>query len=411
MRQMIVHCEHETIQMALIEDGRLAEFAVERSREQSVVGSFYKGRVVNVLPGMQAAFVDIGLKKNAFLYIDDVLHPHLEKQPKQKPSISVLLTVGQELIVQVMKEPRGGKGARVTTHFSLPGRCMVYMPTADYVAVSKKIGRDAERARLKSIGEQLRTDEEGIIIRTVSEDEPLEFLKGDLEYLRKEWARILDKAETSPAPTLLHRDLGLLQRFLRDAFDPLHDELVIDSKLKGEETKSYLKETVPGMEPKVTYYAEGSPIFQAYGLDEQMRAGFARKITLPEGVTIVVDQTEAMTVMDVNTAKYIGGDNFEETVLRTNLLAAQQIARILRLWDIGGIIIVDFIDMDREEHREQVVSAMETVMRKDRTKSFVVGWTKLGLLEMTRKKARESSSLPFAKPCGACGGRGIAIEQ
>ncbi|MEC0203503.1 Rne/Rng family ribonuclease [Paenibacillus lautus] len=411
MRQMIVHCEHETIQMALIEDGRLAEFAVERSREQSVVGSFYKGRVVNVLPGMQAAFVDIGLKKNAFLYIDDVLHPHLEKQPKQKPSISVLLTVGQELIVQVMKEPRGGKGARVTTHFSLPGRCMVYMPTADYVAVSKKIGRDAERARLKSIGEQLRTDEEGIIIRTVSEDEPLEFLKGDLEYLRKEWARILDKAETSPAPTLLHRDLGLLQRFLRDAFDPLHDELVIDSKLKGEETKSYLKETVPGMEPKVTYYAEGSPIFEAYGLDEQMRAGFARKITLPEGVTIVVDQTEAMTVMDVNTAKYIGGDNFEETVLRTNLLAAQQIARILRLWDIGGIIIVDFIDMDREEHREQVVSAMETVMRKDRTKSFVVGWTKLGLLEMTRKKARESSSLPFAKPCGACGGRGIAIEQ
>ena len=337
MRQMIVHCEHETIQMALIEDGRLAEFAVERSREQSVVGSFYKGRVVNVLPGMQAAFVDIGLKKNAFLYIDDVLHPHLEKQPKQKPSISQLLTAGQELIVQVMKEPRGGKGARVTTHFSLPGRCMVYMPTADYVAVSKKIGRDAERARLKSIGEQLRTEEEGIIIRTVSEDEPLEFIK-EIWSICEKRARILDKAESAPVPALLHRDLGLLQRFLRDAFDPLHDELVIDSKLKGEETKSYLKETVPGMEPKVTYYSEGSPIFQAYGLDEQMRASFARKITLPEGVTIVVDQTEAMTIIDVNTAKYIGGDNFEETVLKTNLLAAQQIARILRLWDIGALL-------------------------------------------------------------------------
>ncbi|MDH6674801.1 Rne/Rng family ribonuclease [Paenibacillus glucanolyticus] len=410
MRQMIVHCEHETIQMALIEDGRLAEFAVERSREESVVGSFYKGRVVNVLPGMQAAFVDIGLKKNAFLYIDDVLHPHLEKQPKQKPSISQLLTVGQELTVQVMKEPRGGKGARVTTHFSLPGRCMVYMPTADYVAVSKKIGREAERARLKSIGEQLRTDEEGIIIRTVSEDEPLEFLSGDLEYLRKEWTRILEKAESSSAPALLHRDLGLLQRFIRDSFDPLHDELVIDSLLKGEETKSYLKETVPGMEPKVTYHTGGGPIFQAYGLDEQMKAGFARKITLPEGVTIVVDQTEAMTIMDVNTAKYIGGDNFEETVLKTNLMAAQQIARTLRLWDIGGIIIVDFIDMDREEHRQQVVSVMEAVMRKDRTKSFVVGWTKLGLLEMTRKKARENSSLPFAKPCVNCGGKGIVVE-
>lgn len=411
MRQMIVHCEHETIQMALIEDGRLAEFAVERSREQSVVGSFYKGRVVNVLPGMQAAFVDIGLKKNAFLYIDDVLHPHLEKQPKQKPSISQLLSAGQELTVQVMKEPRGGKGARVTTHFSLPGRCMVYMPTADYVAVSKKIGRESERARLKSIGEQLRTDEEGIIIRTVSEDEPLEFISGDLEYLRKEWTRILEKAESSSAPALLHRDLGMLQRFIRDSFDPLHDELVIDSKLKGEETKSYLKETVPGIEPKVTYHTEGGPIFQAYGLDEQMKTGFARKITLPEGVTIVVDQTEAMTIVDVNTAKYIGGDNFEETVLKTNLLAAQEIARILRLWDIGGIIIVDFIDMDREEHRQQVVSVMEAVMRKDRTKSFVVGWTRLGLLEMTRKKARENSALPFAKPCGTCGGRGVVIDS
>ncbi|GAE07623.1 cytoplasmic axial filament protein CafA and Ribonuclease G [Paenibacillus sp. JCM 10914] len=396
--------------MALIEDGRLVEYAVERSQEQGIVGSFYKGKVVNVLPGMQAAFVDIGLKKNAFLYIDDVLHPHLEKQPKLKPSISELLFVGEELIVQVMKEPRGGKGARVTTHFSLPGRCMVYMPTADYVAVSKKIGRDTERARLKGIGEQIRTDEEGLIIRTVSEDEPLDSIRGDLDFLRKEWARILDKAPPAAAPALLHRDLGLLQRFIRDSFDPVHDELIMDNRTKAEEIRGYLTEIMPGMYPKVTYYTDGTPIFQAYGLDEQMKTSFARKITLPEGVNIVVDQTEAMTIIDVNSAKYIGGDNFEETVLKTNLLAAEEIARILRLWDIGGIIIIDFIDMDREEHRHQVVAVIESVMRKDRTKSFVVGWTRLGLLEMTRKKAKESTALPYAKPCDNCGGRGLVIK-
>ncbi len=411
MRQMIVHCEHENIQMALIEDGRLAGFAVERNSEQSVVGSIYKGKVVNVLPGMQAAFVDIGLKKNAFLYVDDVLHPHLEKQPKQKPSISQLLTVGQELIVQVMKEPRGGKGARVTTHFSLPGRCMVYMPTADYVAVSKKIERDAERSRLKGIGEQLRTGEEGIIIRTVSEDEPIDFIRSDLEFLREEWARITEKARKLQAPALLHRDLGLLQRLIRDSFDPYEDELVIDSLPKAEETISYLKDSVPGIEPKVIHYSESVPLFQAYGIDDQLKTGFARKIALPEGVTIVIDQTEAMTIIDVNTAKYIGGDNLGETILQTNLLAAREIARILRLWDIGGIIIVDFIDMERVEHRHQVAAAMEEAIRKDRSKTFVVGWTKLDLLEMTRKKARESMPLPFAKPCGACGGRGFVLPS
>ncbi|SMF89211.1 ribonuclease G [Paenibacillus uliginis N3/975] len=407
MKQMIVHCEPDTIQMALIEDGRLVEYAAERGREQSVVGSFYKGRVVNVLPGMQAAFVDIGLKKNAFLYVDDVLHPHLEKQPKNKPSIAELLSVGQELVVQVMKEPRGGKGARVTTHFSLPGRCMVFMPKSDYVAVSKKIQREAERMRLKMIGERLRSGEEGIIMRTVSEDEPVESVAGDLEMLRMEWERIMERAHTSESPDLLHRDLGILQRFLRDAFDPLNDELIIDRERDAKEAECYLSDLVPGVKPQMRVYEGKNHIFQAYGVEEQLKSGFSRQISLPGGGTIVIDQTEALTVIDVNTAKYIGGDNFEDTVTRTNLHAAREIARIIRLRDIGGIIIVDFIDMEEEEHRHEVIAAMEAGIRKDRTKSFVVGWTKLGLLEMTRKKARESSAAPYSRTCTSCGGTGI----
>ncbi|WP_106768500.1 Rne/Rng family ribonuclease [Paenibacillus faecalis] len=407
MKQMIVHCEPDTIQMALIEDGRLVEYAAEREREQSVVGSFYKGRVVNVLPGMQAAFVDIGLKKNAFLYIDDVLHPHLEKQPKMKPSIAELLSVGQELIVQVMKEPRGGKGARVTTHFSLPGRCMVFMPNSDYVAVSKKIQFEAERMRLKMIGERLRNGEEGIIMRTVSEDESIESVAGDLELLRMEWERIVERSNISQAPALLHRDLGILQRFMRDAFDPLEDELIIDRARDAKEAKSYLSDLIPGITPKVRLYEGKNHIFQAYDVEEQLKSAFSRQISLPGGGTIIIDQTEALTVIDVNTAKYIGGDNFEETVTQTNLQAAFEIARMIRLRDIGGMIIVDFIDMEEEEHRNEVIAVMEEGIRKDRTKSFVVGWTKLGLLEMTRKKARESSLAPYSKVCVTCGGTGV----
>lgn len=407
MKQMLVHCHDDTVQMALIEDGKLVEYAAERSRQQSIVGSFYLGKVVNVLPGMQAAFVDIGLKKNAFLYVDDVLHPHLEKQPNPKPSISELLHVGQEVMVQVMKDARGGKGPRITTHYSLPGRCTVYMPTADYVAVSKKIQSEGERDRLRMIGERLKMGEEGFIMRTVAEDEPEQTILNDLEYLREEWEMIQSKASRAAAPALLHRDLGILQRFIRDMFDPDSDELIIDDEAKGAEAAVYLKDRVNEGEPNVQLYRDAMPLFQRYGVDEQLKMRFSRKIMLPEGVAVVIDHTEAMTVVDVNTARFIGGDNFEETVLRANLLAAEEIAGLLRLRDIGGIIMIDFIDMDREEHRQQVTAAIEKVMAKDRSKSYIVGWTKLGLLEMTRKKARESVLLLSYKPCPACGGRGV----
>lgn len=266
MKQMIVHCTQHVTRMALLENGRLVEYAAERDQQQGLVGSYYKGRVMNVLPGMQAAFVDIGQNKNAFLYVDDVLHPHLDKQPEVKPSIDTLLQPGQEIIVQVRKEPRGGKGARVTTHYTLPGRWMVYMPFAEYVGVSKKISRESERNRLKVIGERLRRREEGLIMRTVSEDEQADAVEGDLSFLRAQWEMILRRAEVASAPALLHSDLSIVQRFIRDAYNPQLDELMIDSAKAVREAEAFLTEMAPEGYKPVGFYRGQEPIFTAYGV-------------------------------------------------------------------------------------------------------------------------------------------------
>ncbi|AIQ65146.1 ribonuclease [Paenibacillus stellifer] len=405
MKQMIVHCSEHVTRMALLDEGKLVEYAAERGEQEELVGSYYKGRVINVLPGMQAAFVDIGQKKNAFLYIDDVLHPHLEKQPPVKPSIDTLLHPGQEIIVQVRKEPRGGKGARVTTHFTLPGRWMVYMPSAEYVGVSKKIVRDSERNRLKALGERLRENEEGLIMRTVAEDEPPEAVEGDLETLRAQWKGILRRADQAEAPALLHRDLSIVQRFLRDAFDPKQDELIIDSARAAKEAEVFLEDMAPGRPGAVKLDEAGDSVFVRYRIWDELNRSFARKIMLDGGGTLIWDETEAFTVIDVNTAQYTGGSTLEETVTRTNLLAAEEIGRLIRLRDTGGIIIVDFIDMEQEEHRKLVTDRLESVLAKDRTKTHILGWTRLGLLEMTRKKARQTSGVVQA-PCSCCGGTG-----
>ncbi|WP_211746306.1 Rne/Rng family ribonuclease [Paenibacillus sp. Marseille-Q4541] len=393
MKQMIVHCQPNLTQMALLEKGKVVEYAAERTGERGLLGSYFKGRVVNVLPGMQAAFVDIGQKKNAFLYIDDVLHPNLDKQPKVKPSITELLHVGQEIIVQVFKEPVGGKGARVTTHYALPGRFIVYMPLAGYVAVSKKIAKDSERNRLKSISEKCKTEEEGMIVRTVSESESLDSINGDLAQLRKQWEKIQFKAGNSSAPRLLHRDLSIVQRFIRDSYTEGSDEFVIDDEQRAKEAAVYFLEMAFSKSPKIHVYAGNLPVFEAYGVQEQLEKDFKRKVWLDGGGYVVIDNTEALTVIDVNTGKYIGGRNLEETVTATNLQAAAEIARLIRLRDIGGIIIIDFIDMEKEDNRSEVLRTLETEIKKDRTKSYVVGWTRLGLLELTRKKVREESTL------------------
>ncbi|GAA0137898.1 hypothetical protein YSY43_47390 [Paenibacillus sp. YSY-4.3] len=392
MKRMIIHCNSGSTEMALQEDGRLVEYAVERCQSRGLVGSFFKGRVVNVLPGMQAAFVDIGQKKNAFLYIDDVLHPHLERQPKVKPLISELLQPGQDIIVQVVKDAIGNKGPRVTTHYSLPGRWLVYMPFAAYVAVSKKIIDEEKRQRLKVIGEEVREEEEGLILRTVAELEELEAIAMDLSLLRKQWAAIQEKSKTHVAPALLHQDLSMIQRLMRDVYSPETDEIIMDCAKRAEEVTAFLEMMIPGHEQSIKIYDKDIPLFEFYGVQSQLDKDLQRKLWLPGGGYLVWDQTEALTVIDVNTGKYIGGNSLEETVFQTNLEAAVEMARLIRLRDTGGIIIIDFIDMDREEHRDAVLDKLHNCMQRDRTQHHILGWTRLGLLEMTRKRIREETA-------------------
>lgn len=406
MKQLYVHHAGKLTQMALLENGRLTELSVEKSERDSLVGNLYKGRVVNVLPGMQAAFVDIGLPKNAFLYVDDALHHHLEKQPKDKPSISELLSPGDELLVQIMKEPLGGKGARVTTHFTLPGRWLVYMPHADYVGISKKIESESERSRLRTLAEELRSSGEGIILRTNAEGVSRDALAADLDELRRSWRDAERRGAELSAPAELHRDSGLIRRMVRDIVTPDTEELIFDDRASLEEASAYLRQAAPGLENRLRLYGEAAPLFERYGIKEQADKAFQPQVRLESGGYLVWDQTEALTVVDVNTGKFTGSVDLEETVFRTNLEAAEEIARLLRLRDLGGIIIVDFIDMETDEHRQQVVARLEATIRRDRTKCQVVGWTRLGLLEITRKKARESVSSYFLETCPTCKGRG-----
>jgi len=408
MKLRLVHVEEQTIETAVLSDGRLLEYRREASSGGQTAGNIYKGKVVNVLPGMQAAFVDIGQGKNAFLYIDEVIHPNLERQPRDKPSIAGLLRAGQELPVQVVKEPLGGKGARVTTHYSLPGRFLVYMPHADYVGVSKKIGTEAERTRLRQAGEEIRQAREGIILRTAAEGESLRSLGKDAAYLRELWQSIAEKAERACAPSELHREAGLMQRIVRDMLDVETDRIWIDDERALAEARAMMKETAPAMESKLSLYSPAGrqPLFEAYAVHAQLEKAFARRIRLASGADLAWDQTEALTVIDVNTGRYTGSTGLEETVFHTNMEAAEEIARLLRLRDAGGIVIVDFIDMAEAAHRDRVMERLEQLVRKDRTKCHVVGWTKLGLLELTRKKVREDAAGRLYEPCAACRGSG-----
>ncbi|MDQ8737394.1 Rne/Rng family ribonuclease [Paenibacillus sp. LHD-38] len=405
MKQMLMHVHGEMLQTAVLENGRLVEFFMEKSKASSLVGNVYKGRVVNVLPGMQAAFVDVGLTKNAFLYIDELLHPHLEKQPQQKPLIQDLVKPGQELLVQVMKEPLGGKGARVTTHFTLPGRWLVYMPNADYVGVSKKISTEGERARLRYIGEKLREQEEGIILRTAAASESELSLQTDVMQLREIWHSIAQRSLDAKPPCELHREAGLMRRAVRDTLTTDMDEIWIDHAHRFEEASALLEEMTPQLLERLKRYEpkQGIPLFDAYRVTEQVTRAFERKIPLLCGGHLIWEETEALTVIDVNTGKFTGTSGLEDTVFRTNMEAAEEIARLLRVRDVGGIIIIDFIDMVQDKHREQVMQRLSEKARNDQTKCTILGWTKLGLIEMTRKKARENAVHQLTDRCSACG--------
>ncbi|WP_168123752.1 Rne/Rng family ribonuclease [Paenibacillus sp. HB172176] len=408
MKQMLVHVEGNLLQTAVLHEGQLIDFFMEKSSGGSLVGNIYKGKIVNVLPGMGAAFVDIGLGRNAFLYIDDLLHPHTDKQPREKPAIQDVAKPGQELLVQVVKDPLGGKGARVTTHYNLPGRYLVYMPLAGYVGVSKKIAAEAERERLRLFGEGARSGEEGIILRTAAEGENEEALGQDAKKLRALWYSILERGGTAGAPELIHSEARLLHRIIRDSMTDAVDEVWIDHKISFQEMKELLREMAPALSQRLhLYQAEsGMDLFHHFHVSEQLEVAFSRRVPMASGGYLVWEETEALTVVDVNTGRFTGTHHLEDTVYQTNREAAELISRLLRLRDVGGMVIIDFIDMEQEESRQRILSLMTEEASKDGTKCTIVGWTRLGLMELTRKKMRENAIKQLGEDCRTCGGTG-----
>ncbi|MCL2677889.1 MAG: Rne/Rng family ribonuclease [Clostridiales bacterium] len=413
-RELLIRIESGITTAALLEDRRLVNINFEHSAGESLMGNIYKGRVENVLPGMQAAFVDIGLEKNSFLYIDDAL-PKVsaeegESPPPRKQSIRDVLKKGQEVLVQVFKEPVGGKGARVTTHPTLPGRLAVLMPTARHVAVSRRIGDERERQRLKALAAASLPPGMGAIIRTEANGAEKEVLAAELKYLVKLWKRVLGKGAKAKAPALIHRDLDLLQRVLRDTVSEDIDQILLESAESLDKVTEVMELTSSALKSKV-FVSAVPDLFALYDVDKQIARAMNRKVWMKSGGYLVIDHTEALTAIDVNTGKYVGEADLEETVLHINLEAVTEIGRQLRLRNIGGIIVVDFIDMELAQHKALVLSALEAEMKKDRVKVTVLGMTQLGLVEMTRKKIGQEMTGVMEKECPFCRGKGRVLTE
>lgn len=397
----------------VVDDGGLAEIHIERQSRELVAGNIYKGRVENVLPGMQAAFIDIGLERNAFLYVKDaVKHGALDNNGGVDGIyINSILRTGDELLVQVSKEPSGTKGARVTTHVTLPGRYIVLLPGIDYIGISRRIEEESERNRLRNIVAALKPENTGVIIRTEAENKDEQDFIEDLNFLNALWSRINIEAGKSGTPRLVHKDLDLVYRSIRDLFNRDTVKVVINDKSAYHRAVELVEMFSPGQEKSLEYYDGSVNIFGFYGIEQKIEDALSRTVWLKSGGYIVIDQTEALTTIDVNTGKFTGSYNLKDTVLLTNMEAANEIARQLRLRDIGGIIIVDFIDMNEEEHRTMVLDALKRELKKDRTKSTVFGITQLGLVEMTRKKAGKRLSSIMQKQCPLCGGTGRILDE
>ncbi|TYO98023.1 Rne/Rng family ribonuclease [Desulfallas thermosapovorans] len=415
-KEIIINVGEEETRVAVLENKVLVEMYIERSPNQRLVGNIFKGRVENVLPGMQASFVDIGLEKNAFLYVEDAIPARTPDMGQGQgnsamgTNICDILKQGQEVIVQIVKEPIGTKGARVTTHITLPGRYLVLMPTVDYIGISRRIEDEQERDRLREMAARIKPVGMGVIVRTVAEGVDEEELRQDVNLLTNLWRKIINRSNHGPVPNLLHRDLELVQRILRDIFTEDVDRLIIDSRYEYEKILDLLDITGPRLKVKV-FLDEKNNLFEENNIDVEIEKAIKNTVWLKCGGYIVIDQAEALTAVDVNTGKYVGSTNLEDTVLKTNLDAAVEIARQLRLRNIGGIIIVDFIDMNQEEHRRQVLEVLEEEIRKDKTKTNILGITQLGLVEMTRKKVRPSLAEVLQKACPYCEGRGKVLTE
>ena len=450
MKELVVNAEEYETRVALLENGTIAELFIERGDEANITGNIYKGRIQRVLPGMQAAFVDIGLTQAAFLYVDDILDedtnglaqmleqdneiysdPDSESDSEDsdimnedteisssewehpatsKFSIEELVSENQEILVQIAKSPIGTKGPRVTTHISLPGRFMVIMPTVEHVGISRRITNEGERERLKNLLASVRKDNFGYIFRTAAQGIQEEQLKKEIKFLTRTWEDILKKNKTASAPCLIYRDLVVTFRAVRDLLTDEYDKLIIDSKQGYEEVKDFISKFMPDLHVAVDLYQGSEPIFDAYNIEGDIARALKKKVWLKSGGYIIIDQTEALAAIDVNTGRYVGKHNFEETILKTNLEAVKEIAYQIRLRNIGGIIIIDFIDMKKNHHKEKVMVQLNEALKKDKSQTNVLPLSDLGLVQMTRKRVRRNLSTTLCEPCFYCGGDGMLLS-
>ena len=402
MKTILVNVSPEETRLAEVEDDTLLAVEVERPMHLHQVGNIYKGRVQKVLPGMQAAFVDIGQEKNAYMYIGG----GLQAGSLEKNGAAAKIHEGQIIAVQIVKDAAGTKGPRATTHLTLPGRNVVLLPTSAYIAISKRIEDEEERSRLKKIAEGLCPAGMGLIVRTAAQGQSEEVLSADIRYLCRLWESLLARNRLKAVPVLLYRDADLIIRIVRDSFTEDVDRMIIDDKVVSERVKELLEDTLPELADRVELYEGREPLFARYGIDSEFANVGARKVELPSGGFIVIDKTEALTAIDVNTGKYVGNANLADTVYSTNLEAAKEIIKQIRLRDISGIIIVDFIDMEKQEQQEKLLAFMREAVKRDRTKTKIVDITPLGLVEITRKKTRQNLESIIYSDCPYCQGRG-----
>jgi ribonuclease G len=432
-KRIIVNVGVTETRLAVQDQNLLTELYVERARRRSIVGNIYKGVVTNVLPGMQAAFVDIGLKKDAFLYAGDYTAslgadealPGLPEAEDEGVDVDVMeadaevrrevpaapieemLHRGQEILVQVAKESLGTKGARVTSFISLPGRYIVYMPQARHVGVSRRIRDEEERERLRQLVRGINPPPGGFIVRTVAEGRGDEEIAADIQFLSRLWNEVQSRVELAPAPSLLHEEMDLTFRVVRDLFSAEVEEFLVDSPEVYDKCVQFARMLVPHLAGRVRLYDDRTPLFEATGVEREIDRALRRRVWLKSGGYIVIDHTEALISIDVNTGKYVGKRDFEETVLKINTEAVAEIVRQIRLRDLGGIIVIDFIDMERPEHRDQVSRALKKALTDDKARTNVLDISALGLVEMTRKRVRQDLQAMFCVPCPTCKGSGL----
>jgi ribonuclease G len=423
-QEIFINSSPQESRIAIIEDGLLAEFLIERKEEMGIAGNIYKGKVSRVLPGMQAAFVDIGMEKAAFLHASDfssvpedvqlIATPgedvEVEAVPKRIPRhrlpLEKQLSRDEAILVQVAKDPLGTKGARVTSHISLPGRYMVFMPDTKHIGISRRIESEEERKRLKEIAEAVLTEHGGFILRTASEGRSKREIQRDLRFLTILWRRLQKKAEKAAAPSLIHQDLDLIARTIRDFFTADTEQVVIDSAKDHRRIMDFVRQFMPRLKTKIVLYSGAEPLFDRHRIEEKITKALDRRVWLRSGGYIIIERTEALTAIDVNTGRFVGKRNQEETIVRTNLEAAQEVVRQLRLRNVGGIIIIDFIDMEKESNRKKVYDALRDALKKDKARSNILKISELGLVEMTRQRTRESLENQLLSPCPHCDGRG-----